>query len=178
MKTISIILFCATLLATSCKKDDDEPENPVDSLPLETQVGAQTFGCLVDGEVFLPKTFGQNILNAFNQNIGGKFTLVISASNNENTDINIQGLNLDSVEEGTYDLTNQGNGNYNIIHIVVSEDNRFILETNSSNPGQLIISRHDKQNFILSGTFEYSLIDDEGNEIKVTDGRFDVNYTN
>lgn len=178
MKTIALLFFCATMLATSCKKGDDEPENPIDALPPETQIGAQTFGCLVDGKAFLPKSFGQNILNAFNQSIGGKFTLVISASNNENTDINIQGLNLDSVEEGTYALTNQGDGNYNIIHIIVSEENRFILETKNGNPGQLIITRHDKQNFILSGTFEYSLIDNNGKEIKVTDGRFDVNYTN
>ena len=37
-----------------CKKHTNSG-NPIDQLPPETQTGANTFGCLINGEVFLPK---------------------------------------------------------------------------------------------------------------------------
>ncbi|MEO6837649.1 MAG: hypothetical protein ABI185_04635 [Ginsengibacter sp.] len=46
-------LFFITLTGSKCKKD--KPINPVDQLPPATQSGANTFGCLIDGKVFLPK---------------------------------------------------------------------------------------------------------------------------
>ena len=45
-------------------------------------------------------------------------------------------------------------------------------------PGTLIITRFDPSNFIISGTFEFTVLDDNGNEIKITNGRFDMQYTN
>lgn len=44
--------------------------------------------------------------------------------------------------------------------------------------GQLKVNNFDEDNFIISGTFEFTVLDDDGNEIKITDGRFDMNYTN
>ena len=43
----------------SCKKHTSKPSNPVDKLPAATQTGANTFGCLVNGEVVvIHKPFG------------------------------------------------------------------------------------------------------------------------
>ena len=56
----TFLLICSllfiTLTANKCKKDKT-PENPVDQLPPETQIGANTFGCLVNGKVYIPKGF-------------------------------------------------------------------------------------------------------------------------
>ncbi|CAD0001286.1 hypothetical protein [Flavobacterium salmonis] len=51
-----LLLFTALFILTSCDKDkdDDKPTNPIDQLPPVTQTGANTFGCLLDGEVFKP----------------------------------------------------------------------------------------------------------------------------
>jgi len=46
-----ILLIILPLLALQCNKD---PE-PIEQLPEATQTGKNTFGCLVDGEVWLPK---------------------------------------------------------------------------------------------------------------------------
>jgi hypothetical protein len=181
MKTISIILFCATLLATSCKKDDDEPGNPADSLPLETQVGAQTFGCLVDGEVFLPKDFGQNRLQAFYQKVNDNFTLSISSESGEKATtsnfIVLGGENIQPLQEKTYPLISDSSGNF-LALFSGGAANDTTISTTEQNPGKLIITKFDPENFILSGTFEFTVIGNNGREIKVTNGRFDVTYTN
>jgi len=52
MKNILLLTISFFLLSSSCKKN--KPTNPVDQLPPETQTGANTFGCLINGEVFKP----------------------------------------------------------------------------------------------------------------------------
>jgi hypothetical protein len=54
----------------------------------------------------------------------------------------------------------------------------FIYSTDEIYPGTLTITNFDSENFIISGTFEFTVLDNEGNEIQITDGRFDLNYTN
>ncbi len=177
MKT-TILISMLILLNSSCKNDDDMPVNPVDALPPATQIGAQTFGCLVDGKVFLPKDFGINRLNAFNQNIDGKFTLVVSSANNDGIEINLIGSRLDSVDEIKYPLISEADGKFSAIFIAPLVNDILDKSTTNEKPGSLTITHHDPQNFILSGTFEFTVLDNDGKEIKITDGRFDVKYTN
>lgn len=50
MRTYPFLCLAAALLfAAGCKKDDPEA-----GLPAATHTGANTFGCLVDGQVFVP----------------------------------------------------------------------------------------------------------------------------
>jgi hypothetical protein len=71
-----LLFFLTTLALISCDKDDDAPTNPVDRLPPATQTGANTFGCLLDGETFIPSG-GTNPLDCVYQLINGErfFTL-------------------------------------------------------------------------------------------------------
>ncbi|MFN3908227.1 MAG: hypothetical protein ACK4JX_04270 [Flavobacterium sp.] len=65
-----LFLLLLTLSLSCCSKDDDQPKNPVDQLPPATQVGANKVGCLVNGEVFLPKgsnPFGPPLITCFYQ---------------------------------------------------------------------------------------------------------------
>ena len=56
MKMFTHLLLSFLLITlftfSNCKKN--KPTNPVDELPPETQTGANTFGCLVNGQVFKP----------------------------------------------------------------------------------------------------------------------------
>ncbi len=56
MKTILIFLFAACSIFASCKKDKTQE----DSLPPATQTGANTFGCYINGKLYVPKGFEQN----------------------------------------------------------------------------------------------------------------------
>ena len=53
MKQLLLLATSFILISSSCKKN--KSDNPINQLPPETQTGANTFGCLVDGKVFLPK---------------------------------------------------------------------------------------------------------------------------
>jgi len=49
--------------------------------------------------------------------------------------------------------------------------------TNSKVSGQLIITKFDQSNQIISGNFYFNAVDFSGDTVKITDGRFDMLYT-
>ncbi|XKW97767.1 hypothetical protein R8G64_04520 [Tenacibaculum maritimum] len=53
MKNIIQLILVLTLF--SCSKKDEPKLIPLQQLPPATKVGANTAGCLVNGEVYLPK---------------------------------------------------------------------------------------------------------------------------
>lgn len=83
MKFFCISLLAMLLLAANCKKP--KHENPIDQLPPETQIGANTFGCLVDGKAFIPNgdPFGGPIKKAAYQYVNGRNRLVVSGRKDE-----------------------------------------------------------------------------------------------
>ena len=73
MKITHFLITALLLLNAACNSDDDNnPVDPVDELPPATQVGAQTFGCLINGEPFLPPKLGSNRASAFYQFVDGR----------------------------------------------------------------------------------------------------------
>ena len=151
----------------------------MDALPAATQTGAQTFGCLINGEPFVPPSFGSNRPNAFYQFVDGAYTLSIYGSSGGGNEMISIGLgtidNLEIIEQGqSYELIEREIPNYFVE--VVSQPNMLITTSYSGKPGVLTITRFDES--IISGTFEFTILDNDGNEINITDGRFDLNYTN
>src|SRR5579875_54384 len=55
LKTLSLFSVLCILLFTNMKCKKYFPDPGPETLPAETQTGARTFGCLVDGKVWLPK---------------------------------------------------------------------------------------------------------------------------
>ena len=58
LKFYLIALLFIPLFSAKCTKKPIEPtppKTPLEQLPPATQTGANTFGCLVDGEVYIPK---------------------------------------------------------------------------------------------------------------------------
>ena len=85
-----------------------------------------------------------------------------ASKNNEGIHIGINNL----LTEKDYDLSNQ-NAEYSI-------GSNFY----KSVEGKLSLKKYDKENQIISGTFSFSVKDDNDKIIKITDGRFDLRYTN
>jgi hypothetical protein len=93
------LLLFGILLTTllSCCKKDDPTLTPLEQLPKATKVGANTAGCLVNGEAFLPKGFfpsGNLICYFINQN-HFSFSILNKENNNVNSIIIVvEDLNL------------------------------------------------------------------------------------
>lgn len=158
---------------------------PGDKLPAKTQEGKNTFGCLINGKLYLPETtLSGNVrpLNfsyyssstgrykrgsLFMQGIDARYSLPIAG------DLAIQ--KKDVYRAGKYKLKSQEcSPSYQCDQIFYfnSDDNKAYLATS----GELIITRFDTVLNIVSGTFEFEGEDGNGKTVKVTSGRFDVKF--
>lgn len=180
MKLHNNLLLFLLILVLSCNNDDEAPENPADRLPPATQTGEQTFGCLIDGKPFFPDKIGGGRPTAFYQFVDGTYTLGISASrtgDEPSKSLSIGALDVDGLNEVSYQLKSEVKGNFYGLFLL---DGGIVLDspTTDTLPGKLIITRFDDVDHIISGTFEFTVIGTEGEQIKITDGRFDLNYSN
>jgi len=164
------IILCIISLSISCKKDSG---NSSLALPPATQEGKNTFGCIVNGSVWLPELpigyFG-GIPRIYASYYKGKLT--IGANKYKDPD-NWQSIYfyIYNNSKGKFilkksDLTNKTNG-------VIFGYNHCDLETDSIQSGIIEITRFDTLNHIFSGTFSFEIKNNCGS-VKVTDGRFDL----
>jgi hypothetical protein len=169
------LLITLCLLVLQACSNDDQPVNPVDALPLITQTGENTFACLINGKPF----FSSRDRRAFYTFADGAYTLGISGSRTD--DIGLRSINLvaldivEGVTEGSFPLNARMSGGYSAEYFI---DGGLTLETGTTDetPGNLTITRFDLEEFIVSGTFEFSVKDEEGKPLNFTDGRFDLKF--
>jgi hypothetical protein len=168
-------LLALTLLTLSqCKKKDPSPE-----LPPETTTGAMTFGCKIDGRVFVPRDYYTRTgLYVQYVNLGsgkgGGYFLNIPATDWASKEIDAVRITTDSllVQEGkTYSFrTSKGNPH-------AEYDSGPIYKKLDQDDGQLTITRFDPAQGILSGRFNFVGTNKAtGQQVHVTDGRFDVRF--
>jgi hypothetical protein len=185
MKPLLLIFLYSLLIGSGCRKH--KTKNPVDQLPSETQTGANTFGCLVNGQPLTPKgsaLSGPNLACIYQYIISGTpsgYTFALAGTDKKDPcNIRTVGFGFDSIkmQTGIYQLkirkNGQGGGGVNI-GICNFPSNNF--HTNELVVGQLELKKFDEINQIASGTFWFNAVNDQGDTIKVTDGRFDVRYT-
>ncbi|GEM54107.1 DUF6252 family protein [Flavobacterium branchiophilum] len=179
-----ILLFALTLTLSCCNKDDN-PSSSKDQLPAETQTGANTAGCLLNGQVFIPHQRGLNAALLCNYEfLNGKFyfNLVIN-DNRESIGKTV------SVRTGEISLATNSIYPLNISNTIFQPD--FIggggvygigasnyFYTNSIKTGELKITRLDLSNSIISGTFWFDAVNSAGETVQIRSGRFDFQYTN
>jgi len=171
MKNLLFSLFIAiTFLA--CKKSNN---NIGDSLPPITQEGKNTFGCLINGKVYLPKGFEQNhpsfemiVDPTFNGNLN------VRTFRKENGVTQSFGFTCYSVIGiGTFELPGQI---YPLYAKDINSNNCYYVSSNNNfRSGRVNITRYDLANGIISGTFEFKLYDDQisCDTIYIKQGRFD-----
>jgi len=183
---IQIIALFLVLTASTCNKNPELDPNAM--LPPATQIGANTFGCLINGQVFLPyEPFlsGKVPIEIDYQPSSDGYHLYINAVNNS-ANFQSVGLFADSVtimEGQTYALKSRKNGNASAASFLVYLPSRgsqnYLLSTNDTTAratGQLHISKFkmDSTRLIISGTFWFNAFDNYGDSVNVTEGRFDL----
>lgn len=157
-----------------CNKDETPTPTPLSQLPPATQTGANTFGCLLDGEVFKPG-ITNNSYNCFYQLVDGEYYFLVTAKNTKN---NVSraifvGTEKQTISQGqTLNLYERTAGNAWAAYFV---DNPYT--TNSTYTGELKITKLDFTHNIVSGTFWYNVKDNQNVIHHITDGRFDMQFT-
>lgn len=175
-----LLMLCVLLFANMrCKKD----KLPINQLPVATQTGANTFGCLVDGEAVTP-TIKFIYNNNFNYGYDPSYGLSIEAANEDNKDylgrVTIQLLIMNLVEGQTYALTDfnvkgKGSGSYSRYYNTGQGTLDYV--TNSQFVGSLTITKCDLVKKIISGIFSFKAANTTNSTtINVTDGRFDLTF--
>ena len=154
------LLFLSTI---SCKDGDDTSTNPIDQLPPATQTGENTFGCLLDGESFIPSG-GTNPLDCVYQFVNGGYYFGLQGNKrNENNNRILLGIstnNLEIEENKTYALAG------------------LFRYTSTEHLGEVTITKLDTVNQIVSGTFWFDIAHPVTGEIvEIREGRFDMPYS-
>ena len=168
---LPVLLLLSMLCYTGCKEDDD-PVDPLELLPPLTNTGENTFGCLVNGEAFVTESFLDAVAI-----IQGGFLQMFGIVKNDNIDQDVF-ITLQNPKPGTYEI---GSADCSAEYRDLKMRCKYNAINNSS--GFFTISTYDTENYIISGTFEFTSIlnkkDSDGgcqDTVRVTDGRFDIKY--
>jgi hypothetical protein len=182
MKQIKLLLFiiaCTNIFA-ACKKDKNTTD-PADQLPPATQTGANTFGCLVNGKVYVPAgytgTTKPNPHVIYEIGLNGSPTLTINADKYDNSYIN-KGYFFFSIGN----LNHLGNYFYpNDVNFLMGWLEQIgncgtpSFDTTVKKWGG-IITKLDIPNRIISGTFDCKYKTLQCDTVFITDGRFDIKF--
>ena len=193
MKTTILLLFLAI---TSCNKDSVK-QDPIAQLPPETQTGANTFGCIINNQVFYPRDGSGNLGGSavdkglifwvatddieWNEIDCGNFKDGKPASR---MIIHLQGLVSNGTGEYFLKSTNFLRSidgllqNYIFAKIFDSNTNTWKYYGSYENSGKVNITKYDTLNYIVSGNFTGKLRLKNGTEeIEILNGRFDIKRT-
>lgn len=181
--TLSSILTLIILTASQCRKN--KPENPADQLPPETQTGANTFGCLVNGKVFKPggaSLIGGSLQCNYQIVNNGYYFVLIGRNQTGSNLLTSVGLYTDSlpIQQGNkFNLKARIKGNSSADYfkaLSAYQYEQFNTEGGTYS-GELWIKKLDPVNQIVSGTFWFDAVTANGQKVEVREGRFDVRYT-
>jgi len=167
MKRFAQVISLLLLTPCSCE-EEIKPLTELEKLPIPTQEGKNTFGCLINGQAWRV-TSTVNTSSVYQQGI-----LVITGK--IITPFQTMGIvireNSDVTTTGVYNLTEIP---YREASIRYSDECDFFEENTLS--GTLTITKFDKVNYIISGTFEFTTALNGCDTLRITDGRFDIKYT-
>ncbi|CAM1363449.1 conserved protein of unknown function [Tenacibaculum soleae] len=172
----TLLLIGILLTITSCSQKDEPTLTPLQQLPKATKTGANTAGCLVNGEAFLSKGhFSTGNLTCYfiNQN---NFSLIISErgdSFSKTIVIGIDNLTLKINKIINLDTERTSDSRYGEFIISNINDN---YSTTPEITGELVITHHDYDKAIISGTFWFDAVNNAGEKVEVREGRFDMKY--
>ena len=185
-----ILILVLSIIVIGCGIDDDDGTNS--SLPEITSEGAYTFGCKIDGQVFLPKN-GKRCLSCGSPNPlrlsyshdreYDQYQLRINAYNNINGDVDISlALYLDEpLEERVYELSESyipsidkiwPNASSSIYREINGENINSYFRTTPEITGTIEIIEINER--FIAGIFEFQAVNQQGEIMNFSDGRFDI----
>ena len=181
-----VLVIAAFLMSMgSCKKDPSAPSDPHDpnTLPPLTHQGKNTFGCLVNGEVwvaYMPYTVGGAIAleGIYYSNTNMMHLVANRKLNSDGKSDQIDILLENLVQTGEYlvltdDNQMRGFTDYKDNH------NCSVYRYNDDLLRRVTITYFSPSQGIISGTFEMDLINSScpGDTIRIREGRFDWRMT-
>ncbi len=180
--TIWLLLLALSSIFASCKKESTKITE--EQLPPETQTGAYTFGCKVDGKIYTAS--GKEGLLATQYvyyNIRSSDSSINVGVSNSKTNFNfhfsIKYLGATGIylaKTYPYIASFQDNANGSI------PGSSNVYETNDNNIGKVNIKFFNgslspvQPGNILAGTFEMDAVNANGKVIHITEGRFDIGF--
>lgn len=194
MKKIIILLFI--FAAISCSKSDPVvAEDPLAKLPPETQIGANTFGCVINNQVFYPRDGTSSLFNPGGKGLKfwgdpsgnqkfNEFEIrnLQDAKPANSMIIHLQNLHQIGVGEYIWKESNFNSSidglmqNYVYAKIYNASVNGWQYYGSYENSGKVTITKYADNNTIISGNFSGKLRLMNGTEeIDILNGRFDIN---
>jgi len=172
---ILAIFFLLCLTATQCQKDPYS-----EGLPPETQIGANTFGCYVNGELFIPSrrsvpSNNEKPLSAGYNIETNQFGIECIAPNSDRIFFYVN-----NPQENKYlSFSALGYIEGGFVRVCSETDN---ICSNPNSTSRVFLTRFDTVNNIASGRFEFSGycshcfngVRRDSLKIQITSGRFDV----
>lgn len=167
---------CLMLDTSSCRKQN------TDSLSSESQQGYNTFGCRVNGKIWLP--FGVPFTSVATVAFASKKYLTFAANQGNQQSMEFVLQNEEIKIDTLYTL----NFSTNSIARFEKENDKGLTcyyQTNSKYAGQLVLTKFDTINRIVSGRFSFKAqyFSSQGEKascdttiINITEGRFDLKY--
>ena len=169
------LLLAALLGLSQCKKNDPDP---LSQLPPATQTGANTFGCLVNGQPWTPQGNDgfSNYTVAIDQNMSGTILDIHTYRIYGKTPNEFQAMVLFVTQIkgiGTYSFRSPQRTRASFEY---QKTNCYWSSRDSATTyrrGSLTLTRLDRQAGIISGTFAFTLYKPGCDSIRITQGRFD-----
>lgn len=176
VKRISLILLIVSIVACETERDPLPTE-----LPPITEEGNNTFGCMIENEIYVPEIRRTSWSIPGLQSDPIEFTFphfpdyyfIVSTVRLVDEDDELKDVFLSFHIDTSVIKT----GNYQFSYISVEYENTYYYLDTTINKGMVNISRYDSINKIISGTFDFSVIDKNNTNSKIlniTKGRFDL----
>jgi len=174
-RKLLLYLCLATLTQCSKCKNDPAPADPAAALPPATQTGANTFGCLLNGQAWTPAgdPFAGPIFSSgySNQNLFLVASRAIIA-NGINVTQRIQ-IEVGSTNQpGVYVLRSAASRRAELS----DRERNCLFITDKTHPATVEITRLDLVNRVVAGRFAFTLDTPGCSPVVVTDGRFDSRF--
>ena len=163
-----LLVLLLLMIAISCKRKDPEP-----SLPPETQEGKNTFGCMLNGRVWIATPQEGRLYIDIDSDGMYLYATLRDDSKKIFEKISILGT-LNGV--GTYEIIT-ANSQARIAFDNLEENYTLdSLSPNTKSSGTLNIIRFDLQKRIVSGTFNFNLEKAGVGKVEAKDGCFDLKF--
>ncbi len=177
MKYLILIPTIFIFFFASCKKKKDTSSQ----LPAATQIGANTFGCLINGELAKTSMYysSWNSEGVEFTNLVGNYNYIYihAQTKNPRRDFNFE-IYFDG-QLGTYTLYSHHNSKSFSCHYMDSTDKYGTIGggindyfTDANHNGTITFTRFDGN--VVSAIFEMELVNINGEERKITSGRLDI----
>lgn len=195
LKMIVTIISLHMFLSCSNNPGGTLIEAPNLVLPPETQTGANTFGCLINGKLLVPRdgtgTIGSSDKGA---RFWGGYPLETDYYEIDVRDyksdkqarllLHVHAAHFNGVGNYIVDNSNGSRGidglSHNYLHCMIFNNatNSYQFYRSFNNSGNVTITRYDFANRIISGVFSCKVRNstNQNDEIEITQGRFDIKW--